>query len=190
MPGIPVLQYLLEFAHTHVHRVSDAIQPSHPLSPLLLPSVFPSIRVFFNESQHQVAKILELQHQSSQWIIRVDVLQDWLVVLFVCFNPKLVIFIYFWLCWVCGMAHRLSWPTECESSPTRDGTYIHYIGRRILNCLITREVLGLTGLISLLYRELSKSLLYHHNSEASVLQRSWFSVAQLSSHVEMSLHDY
>ena len=40
-----------EFAQTHVHWVSDAIQPSHPLSPLLLlPSTFPSIRVFSNES--------------------------------------------------------------------------------------------------------------------------------------------
>ena len=36
---------------THVHRVGDAIQPSHPLSSLLLPpSVFPSIRIFSNES--------------------------------------------------------------------------------------------------------------------------------------------
>ena len=42
---------LLELAETHVHRVSDAIQPSHPLSsPSLLPSVFPSTRVFPNES--------------------------------------------------------------------------------------------------------------------------------------------
>ena len=39
-PGFPVLHYLLEFAQTHVHWVSDATQPSHPLSPsLLLPSV-------------------------------------------------------------------------------------------------------------------------------------------------------
>ena len=43
----PVLHYLLELAQTHVHRVNDAIQPPHTLSPpLLLPSVFPSIRVF------------------------------------------------------------------------------------------------------------------------------------------------
>ena len=42
---------LPEFTQTHVHRVGDAIQPSHPLSsPLLLPPVPPSIRVFFNES--------------------------------------------------------------------------------------------------------------------------------------------
>ena len=54
MPDLPVLQQLLEFTQTHVHRVSDAVQPSHPLfipsSLLLLPSVFPSIRVFSNES--------------------------------------------------------------------------------------------------------------------------------------------
>jgi len=51
MPGFPVLHHFLEFAQTHAHWVSDAIQPSHPLSPLLLlPSLFPSIRVFPNVS--------------------------------------------------------------------------------------------------------------------------------------------
>ena len=50
MPDFPVLHHLLEFAQTHVHGVGDAIQPSHPLSPLLLPSVFPSIRVSFSDS--------------------------------------------------------------------------------------------------------------------------------------------
>ena len=51
MPGLPVHHQLPEFTHTHVHRVSDAIQPSHPLlSPLLLPPSPPSIRVFSNES--------------------------------------------------------------------------------------------------------------------------------------------
>ena len=50
MPGLPVHQ-LPEFTQTHVHRVGDAIQPSHPLSsPLLLPPIPPSIRVFPNES--------------------------------------------------------------------------------------------------------------------------------------------
>ena len=40
---------------THVHWVGDAIQPSYPLCPLLfLPSIFPSIRVFFNESVLQI----------------------------------------------------------------------------------------------------------------------------------------
>ena len=51
MSGFPVRHQLPEFTQTHVHRVSDAIQPSHPLSSLLLlPSIFPSIRVFSNES--------------------------------------------------------------------------------------------------------------------------------------------
>ena len=51
MPGLPVHHQLMEFTQIHVHRVSDAIQPSHPLSPLLLlSSIFPGIRVFSNES--------------------------------------------------------------------------------------------------------------------------------------------
>ena len=50
-PGLPVLHHLPEFAQTHVYWVSDAIQPSHSLSsPFLLPSIFPSIRVFSSES--------------------------------------------------------------------------------------------------------------------------------------------
>ena len=50
-PDFPVHHQLPELVQTHVHRVGDAIQPSHPLSsPLLLPSIFPSIRVFSNES--------------------------------------------------------------------------------------------------------------------------------------------
>ena len=50
-PGFPVLHYLPELAQTHVLLVGDAIQPSHPVTPLLLlPSIFSSIRVFSNES--------------------------------------------------------------------------------------------------------------------------------------------
>ena len=49
-PSFHVLHYLLEFPQTHVHWVSDAIQPSHPLSAsFLLPLIFASIRVFSNE---------------------------------------------------------------------------------------------------------------------------------------------
>ena len=44
-PGLPVHHQLLEFTQTHVHRVGDAIQPSHPLSSPSLPA--------FNLSQHQ-----------------------------------------------------------------------------------------------------------------------------------------
>ena len=83
-PGFPVHYQLPELAQTHVHWVSDAIQPSHPLSSPSPPA--------FNLSQHQglfkwvssshqVARGLEfqLQHQSFQWIFRTDFLQDWLV---------------------------------------------------------------------------------------------------------------
>ena len=50
-PGFPVHHQLPELAQTHVHRVSDVIQPAHPLlSLLLLPSILPSIRVFSSES--------------------------------------------------------------------------------------------------------------------------------------------
>ena len=50
-PGLPVHHQLPESTQTHIHCVGDAIQPSHPLSsPLLLPSLFPSIKVLSNES--------------------------------------------------------------------------------------------------------------------------------------------
>ena len=50
-PGLPVHHQLPEFTQTHIHRVSDAIQPSHPLSsPLLLPPIPPSIRDFSSNS--------------------------------------------------------------------------------------------------------------------------------------------
>ena len=81
MPGFPAHHQLLELAQTHVHQVSDAIQPSYPLSS---PSPAP-----FNLSQHQglfqwvsssreVAKVLEHQHQSFQCIFRTDFILDWL----------------------------------------------------------------------------------------------------------------
>ena len=50
-PGLPFHHQLLESTQTYVHWVGDAIQPSHaPSSPSLLPSIFPSIRVFSSES--------------------------------------------------------------------------------------------------------------------------------------------
>ena len=52
-PGFPVLHYLLQSAQIHVHCISDVIQPSYSLSPpppRFLPSIFPSIRLFSNES--------------------------------------------------------------------------------------------------------------------------------------------
>ena len=78
-PGFHVHHQLPELAQTHIHRVGDTIQPSHPLSSPSPPA--------FNLSQHQgpfqgvssshqVAKVLklQLQHQSFQWIFRTDFL--------------------------------------------------------------------------------------------------------------------
>ena len=51
MSGLPAHHQLPELTQTHVHRVGDAIQPSHPLSSPSPPSpIFPSIRIFSNES--------------------------------------------------------------------------------------------------------------------------------------------
>ena len=49
MPGFPVLHCLPGFTQIHVHWVDDAIQPSHPLSPLLMSSVCPLIKIFSSE---------------------------------------------------------------------------------------------------------------------------------------------
>ena len=76
-PGFPVHHLLLEFTQTHVHWVSDAIQPSHPLSsPSPLTFNLSQHQGIFKwvSSSHQVAKVLEfqLQHQSFQWRFRTD----------------------------------------------------------------------------------------------------------------------
>ena len=83
-PGLPVHHQLPEFTQTHVHRVGDAIQPSHSLSspspPAPNPSQHQSLFQWVN-SLHEVAKVLEfhLQHQSFQWTPRTDLLQNGLV---------------------------------------------------------------------------------------------------------------
>ena len=82
-PGLPVHHHLLEFTQTHVHRVRDAIQPSHPRSspspPASNPSQHQSLFQWVNSLQ-EVAKVLEfqLQHHSFQRNPRVD-LQNGLV---------------------------------------------------------------------------------------------------------------
>ena len=75
MPGLPVHHQLLKFTQTHVHWVSDAIQPAHSLS-----STFPlTFNLSHNQglfqwvsSSHQEAKVLvfQLQHQLFQWIFK------------------------------------------------------------------------------------------------------------------------
>ena len=117
-PGFPVHHQLPELARTHVHRVGDAIQPSHPLSsPSLPPSIFPSIRVFANESVLCI-----------RW-------------------PKY-------------------WSFSFSISPAKE--YSGLISFR-MDWLDRFAVKGTL-----------KSLLQHHNSKASILQRSAFFIVQLS----------
>ena len=78
-PGLPVHHQLPEFTQTHVHRVGDAIQPSHPLSspspPALNLSQHQGLFQWVNSS-HEVAKVLQFQfqHQSFHWTPRTDLL--------------------------------------------------------------------------------------------------------------------
>ena len=63
-PGLPVHHHLPEFTQTHVHRVSDTIQPSHPLSSPSPPAPDPSQHQSLFQpvnSSHEVAKVLEFQ---------------------------------------------------------------------------------------------------------------------------------
>ena len=63
-PGLPVHHQLPEFSQTHVHLVSDTIQPSHPLSSLSPPAPNPSQHQSLFQwvnSSHEVAKVLEFQ---------------------------------------------------------------------------------------------------------------------------------
>ena len=79
MPDLPVHYQLPEFTQTRVHWVSNAIQPSHPLSS----SSPPALNLSWHQglfkwvsSSHHVAKVLEfqLQHQSFQWTLRTHLL--------------------------------------------------------------------------------------------------------------------
>ena len=76
-PGLPVHHQLPEFTQTHVHRVSDVIQPSHPLSSPSppAPNPFQHQRLFqWVNSLHEVAKVLQFQLQYQDFNINT---QDW-----------------------------------------------------------------------------------------------------------------
>ena len=118
MPGLPVHHKLPELTQTHAHQVSDAIQPSHPLSSLLLlPPVPPSIRVFSYESTLRI-----------RW-------------------PKY-------------------WNFSFSINPSNEHPGLISFRMDWLDLLAVQGSL--------------KSLLQHHSSKASILQRSAFFTVQLS----------
>ena len=117
-PGIPVLHYLLEFTQTHVHWISDAFQPSHPLSP---PSP-PALNVFLASGSFPMSRPFASGGQKIGASASASVLP---------------VYIQFWF------------------------------------------PLGLTGLIFFAVQGTLKSLLHHHNSNASILQCSVFFMVQL-----------
>ena len=116
-PGLPVHHQLLEFIQTHVHRVSDAIQPSHPLSSPSPPAP--------NPSQHQSFPMSQL---CMRW-------------------PKY-------------------WSFSFSIIPSKE------IPGLIAFRMDRLDLLAVQGTL--------KSLLQHHSSKASVLQRSAFFTVQLS----------
>ena len=123
-PGLPVHHQFPEFTQTHVHRVGDAIQPSHPLlSPSPPPSIFPSIRVFSNELALHI-----------RW-------------------PKY-------------------WSFSFNISPSNEHPGLVSFRMDWLDLLAVQGTLT--------------SLLQHHSSKASILQRSAFFTVQLFT----SIHDY
>ena len=84
MPGFPAHCQLPELAQTHVHWVSDAIQPSHPLSSPSLPAFsFSQHQRLFQwvSSSHQVAKVLEFNFNispSNEHLGLISFRMDWL----------------------------------------------------------------------------------------------------------------
>ena len=74
-PGLSVPMHLPKFAQVHVCFIGDAIQPSHPLmlsSPPALNLSQHQGLFHWVSCSHQMTKILEFQHQSFQWVFRVD----------------------------------------------------------------------------------------------------------------------
>ena len=143
-PGFHVLHYLLEFAWTHVHWVSDAVQPSHPLSPpLLLPSVFPRISLSNEYSESISFRNDWFDLRAVQLLFKLEVKWDYLLVGIPmtwrssCLHLKkrelLQCRLVGWLVWL----HSV-WDL---SSPSRDWTCVPCIGRWILNHRATRKIL-------------------------------------------------
>ena len=119
----PCHHQLPKFTQTHVHWVSDPIQPSHPLSSPSSPTLTLSQHQCLFQwvsSLYQVAKVLQLQHQSFQWIFRTDFLKDGLLgspccprdskSLLQCYSSKASILWCSWvLMFVRGLSGNIKW---------------------------------------------------------------------------------
>ena len=123
MPGFPVHRQLPEPTQTHVHRVSDAIQPSHPLSSSSPPAL--------NLAQHQGGADADFSNESVLCI-------RW---------PKY-------------------WSSSFSISPSNEYSALISFRMDWLDLFAVRATLN--------------SLLQHHSSKASILQRSAFFIVQLS----------
>ena len=90
-PGFPVHHQVPELAQTHAHQVGDAIQPPYPLSSLLLlPSIFPSIRVFSNESAFHIRWPQYWSSETEILVLPMNI-QDWFplgLTAFISLQPK------------------------------------------------------------------------------------------------------
>ena len=116
-PSFPVLHHVLELAQTHVHWAGDAIQPSRPHPLLLLPSVFPSIRVFSNESALHIRSI---GASASASVLLMNI-QDWfpLIDWFDLLVVQGTLGIYYWVLW---RSEKQNWMDTKIKSECRDIT--------------------------------------------------------------------
>ena len=113
-PSFPVHHQLLELTQTHVHRVGDAIQPPHLLSSPSPPAFNlsqPQGLFQWLSSLHQVAKVLELQHQSFQCIFSTDSFRIDL------FDLLVVQGLYRWLVNIWKDVQHHSLLEKCKSKP-------------------------------------------------------------------------
>ena len=193
-PGLPVHHQLPEFTQTHVHWVSDAIQPSHLLSspspPATNPSQHQSLFQWVNTS-HEVAKVLEfqLQHHSLQRnprLLRLYLDLRARRALIIC---HILIFYY----------SKRTVPSCLQSSPA-SGSFLmsHFFasGGQSIGASTSASVLpmniqdwfplGLTGLISLQSKGLSRVF-----SNTKVQKHQFFSIQpSLWSRSHIYTHDY
>ena len=171
-PGFPVHNQLLEPTQTHVHQVSDAIQPSHLLSSPAPPTFnLPQHQSLFQwvSSLHQVAKVLEFQqqHQGHQMVFKSS--RSCLAASVHCLphcssaNTRILLqqlLIFAFLNWVCNLVTKIDnkiTKNNESAVPIKWPKYWSFSFSRVLPMNVQGWFpLGLTGLISLVFKGLSR----------------------------------